>query len=109
MITFEQATACETRETQMYKSPGVAVPYTQVTWTHNEFHYGTCERFTGPRGGVKMDQTRVRRSGKTQTWKTRPGEFRIPVKYGMYESGEITHHNAADFHLPSECVIVDKA
>jgi len=28
---------------------------------------------------------RVRRNGKTQTWKTRPGDFRVPVKYGLKE------------------------
>ena len=37
----------------------------------------------------------VRVSGKCQTWKTRPGEFRLPVKYGLYESGEITHNDLA--------------
>lgn len=36
---------------------------------------------------------RVRRSGKTQLWKTRPNEFKIPVKYGLYESTYITHEN----------------
>lgn len=36
---------------------------------------------------------RVRPSGKLQTWKTRPGEFRLPVKHGMYQSHEITHNN----------------
>ena len=32
---------------------------------------------------------KLRRNGKTQTWKTRPGEFRVPVKCGMYTYGEI--------------------
>lgn len=36
---------------------------------------------------------RVRRTGKTQTWKTRPNEFKVPVKYGLYESTYITHEN----------------
>ena len=34
----------------------------------------------------------VRRNGKTQTWKTRPGEFRIPVKYGFRGYGALTQH-----------------
>lgn len=34
-----------------------------------------------------------RRNGKTQTWKTRPNEFRIPIKYGFRFYGEITHEN----------------
>ena len=40
---------------------------------------------------------RVRRNGKTQTWKTRPGEFRIPVKHGMYDYGDITHETASQW------------
>lgn len=36
---------------------------------------------------------RVRRNGKTQTWKTRPAEFKIPVKYGLYEYFYITEKN----------------
>jgi len=35
----------------------------------------------------------VRRNGATQTWKTRPGEFRIPVKTGYASYGSITNHN----------------
>ena len=34
-----------------------------------------------------------RRNGKTQTWKTRPSEFRIPIKYGFKEYGQVTQHN----------------
>lgn len=42
---------------------------------------------------------RVRRSGKTQTWKTRPEEFKVPVKYGLYESTYITHLNAHEWNV----------
>lgn len=42
---------------------------------------------------------RVRVSGKCKTWKTRPDEFKLPVKYGMYESLYITERNAADYQL----------
>jgi hypothetical protein len=34
-----------------------------------------------------------KQSGRIQFWKTRPEEFRIPVKRGLYEKGEITHVN----------------
>jgi len=34
-----------------------------------------------------------RQSGKIQFWKTRPDDFRIPVKRGLYENGEVTHRN----------------
>lgn len=32
----------------------------------------------------------VRRNGRTQTWKTRPNDFRIPIKYGFRGTGAIT-------------------
>jgi hypothetical protein len=32
----------------------------------------------------------ARRNGQTQLWKTRPGDFRIPIKCGMHSYGEIT-------------------
>lgn len=40
---------------------------------------------------------RVRVSGKCQTWKTRPDEFKLPVKYGLYQSFYITNANAGEF------------
>lgn len=78
------------------------------------FHYGQelhytgrhdCTRLVGKRGGITETVTRVRVSGRTQTWKTRPLAFRVPVKYGLYESAEITERNAADFHVPFDCPI----
>jgi outer membrane protein assembly factor BamB len=38
----------------------------------------------------------VRRNGATKLWKTRPGEFRIPIKYGLKNHGEITHHDVIE-------------
>lgn len=43
--------------------------------------------------GAKIITVRV--SGACKTWKTRPSEFKLPVKYGMYESGYITHEDCA--------------
>jgi hypothetical protein len=34
-----------------------------------------------------------RQNGKIQFWKTRPDDFRIPVKRGLYEYGEVTPRN----------------
>ena len=45
---------------------------------------------------------RARRMGKTQTWKTRPNEFKIPVKHGMYDSFYITHLNANEWTIDQE-------
>lgn len=82
MITKEQAVTCDT------------------------FHYTgrhQCSRIIGSRGGITEHITRCRRSGKTQVWKRDAKRFRVPVKYGMYESGEITQDNAIDWHIESEC------
>ena len=75
----------------------------QALNVRGEIHFGECRRNVGPRGGVTIEQVRVRPSGRCQTWKTRPEEFRLPVKHGMWESSEITHRNADEFHLASEC------
>ena len=40
-----------------------------------------------------------RRNGKTKTWKTRPNEFKIPVKHGLYSYGYITQDNAHLFEV----------
>lgn len=50
--------------------------------------------------------TRVERwrvNGKCKLWKTRPGEFRLPIKFGLYGHSYITELNAHDFHLASNC------
>jgi len=44
-----------------------------------------------------------RRNGRTKTWKTRPDQFSIPVKYGLHSYGRIDHTNAWAFHLANEC------
>lgn len=41
--------------------------------------------------------TRVRVCENCQTWKTRPDEFKLPVKYGHGQSFYITHANAGEF------------
>lgn len=41
----------------------------------------------------------VRQSGKVRTWKTRPADFIVPVKYGMYTSFYITNENAHEWEI----------
>lgn len=61
----------------------------------SEFHHisprpnGTCEVW--------------RRNGVTQTWKTKPTEFRVPVKWGLYRYGDITQHEVEQFYTSEEC------
>lgn len=71
--------------------------------TESEFHYGTCTRSVGPRGGVVVRVEHWRANGMVKTWKTRPGEFRLPVKYGMRGYSAIDQYNADQFHVAGEC------
>lgn len=77
------------------------------TLTYNqELHYTgrhQCTKTVGPRGGIKVSITTVRVTGQLRTWVTRPDDFIIPIKYGLYESSYIDHNNGADFHLPEDC------
>lgn len=75
--------------------------------TANEFHFAKMCRFsTGPKSGITYRFEVWRRNGRTKTWKTRPGEFQIPVKYGLYSFDYITHNMAADFHVAEECPVL---
>jgi hypothetical protein len=40
---------------------------------------------------------RCRAMGKCKTWKTRPADFKLPVKYGMYNSFYIDNVNASEW------------
>lgn len=46
---------------------------------------------------------RWRRNGATQTWKTRPNEFRTPIKYGIRNYSQLTEVNADQFHAEDDC------
>lgn len=60
--------------------------------TANEFFSTTMKN-----KDKKQTPLKVRRNGKTQTWKTRPDEFRIPVKYGLYDYYNITQDNCHEW------------
>jgi hypothetical protein len=73
-----------------------------------EIHFNailSCQKIVGSKGGIKVFIVKVRPNGKCQTWKLRQNEFRLPIKYGLYDYGAITHLNAANFHLASDCPI----
>lgn len=55
-----------------------------------------CEAKAGP--------ARWRRNGVTKTWKTRPTEFRIPVKFGMYAYDYITDQTTG-VHAAEDCPV----
>lgn len=46
---------------------------------------------------------RWRRNGQTKLWKTRPNDFRIPIKHGLHAYSYLDQDNAHLFHLEEEC------
>jgi hypothetical protein len=55
-------------------------------------------------GRVQAEMTngrwwRVRRNGRTKLWKTRPGEFRIPIKAGLRSCAYLTETNVQHFRM----------
>ena len=71
-----------------------------------DFHYvgyRDCTLKVGPRAGVKISITNARRNGKTQTWVTRPDDFKVPVKHGLREYAYVTQDNAYQWHTREDC------
>jgi hypothetical protein len=64
--------------------------------------YGDHFRYLQGTYSRSKELKKVRVSGKCQTWKTRPDDFKLPVKYGMYESLYITPENASLFVTEQE-------
>lgn len=82
MITKDQAVRCDT------------------------FHAEGCKRTIGPRGAVREMIEVWRRNGATKTWKTRPEEYRVPVKHGLYAYHAIEPWNAARVHAAEDCPLL---
>lgn len=69
-----------------------------------EFHYGECTETIGARGAKRRTTVTVRVCGLCKTWKTRPDEFALPVRYGIQKRTHgITHENAHEFHRAVDC------
>lgn len=91
---------------------GYTAPLTyQEALIADEFHYTgahQCSRIVGPRGGVTERIMRVRRNGQTQTWKTKPTAYRIPVKYGRRARDQfsIWHTDAHLYHPAERCALL---
>lgn len=52
--------------------------------------------------GSDNQPMRVRVTGNCVTWKTRPEEWRLPVKWGLYHSLDINPANACLWCVPGE-------
>lgn len=71
--------------------------------TADRFHYGECIRTVGPRGGERTRIVEYRRNGETKVWKTRPTDFRVPIKWGGCSYAYLTQGNAHLFHAEGDC------
>ena len=58
--------------------------------TSREFWHRTLKNADG-------SPVRCRANGQVKRWKTRPDEFRLPVKRGLFECFYITQRNASDW------------
>jgi hypothetical protein len=90
MVTKEQAQNCkhfkQTREATKSGTP--------------HFDNGRLVQNYDLQKTVLLEKPRYwRASGKCQTWKTRPNEFKLPVKHGLYNNAHITHENAHLFEV----------
>lgn len=48
---------------------------------------------------------RWRINGKIKTWKTRPNEFKLPLKHGLYDYNYLTDENNHKFSIEMpECI-----
>lgn len=65
----------------------------QTALTASNFYHRTLTYKDG------VTPLQARRNGATKTWRTRPGEFRIPCKYGMYDYFYIDQNNAHEWSI----------
>lgn len=69
------------------KDQALAAHYRQV------FHHVTLKNADGT-------ALRARVNGKCKVWKTRPDDFELPMKHGLYDCFYITHRNAVEWIVP---------
>jgi hypothetical protein len=62
-----------------------------LSW-NTVFHHKTLKNADGT-------PLRARLNGKVKLWKTRPEEFRIPVKYGLKQCFYITQDNINEWEI----------
>lgn len=68
----------------------------------------SCSRTTGSRGRVHTKVVSCRVSGQPQIWKRSPERVKVPIKYGMYENSYINEYDLDDWHLESECPLLEE-
>ena len=76
--------------------------------TEHYFHVsGQCSLTMGKRGRIIIEYLLYRRNGQFRQWHN--GGWRLPLKRGMYEYGEINNASADKFHLEKDCAVLQEA
>jgi hypothetical protein len=72
--------------------------------TKNELFTLACGTILHHVKAINADGTplRARVNGRMKVWKTRPNEFRLPMKYGLLTCFYITQSNAHEWVLPED-------
>jgi hypothetical protein len=68
-----------------------------------EFHLDTGCPTRPTRNSKDAGPVRWRTNGKATVWVTRPTEFRIPVKHGLYGYEYVTERDLGTLHVSTEC------
>lgn len=71
------------------KQMAVDAPHSEI------FHHVSLKNADG-------SPLRVRKTGMCKVWVTRPDEFRMPFKHGLYDHGYITHENCHEWVTSDE-------
>jgi hypothetical protein len=75
---------------------------TSTFYVHIEDHTAAGNKTLARTGTRPTRVVSVRSSGAVKTWKTRPGDFRAPVKWGLRDSFYITPANAHRYFTSEE-------
>ena len=68
----------------------ITIKQAVAAYYRQEFHHAKVNNADGT-------PARCRVNGKCKTWKTRPNDFQLPVKYGLRDCFYITPINSKDW------------
>lgn len=82
------------------KKPDTYVVRSMTVEEAKQLSYGQQVKMIGMDGTLRN----LKVNGQPQTWKTRPGEVRVPVKYGLKGTGQL--YNDGETGLMQQLVVV---
>lgn len=69
-------------------------------------HENGCKRIVGPRNGITTTVHQWRVSGQPVTYRTRPDNWYVPIKFGLRQSSKISVLTQNILHLADECPLL---